>query len=272
MLFAIFLFLCVGIIGGFISGLLGLGGGVIIVPLLTIAFTWIGIDPNEIYRLAVGTSLASIAFTSFASARAHNKTLPLRWDLVKSLAPYLVVGILLGSTVATRINPTILKTIFTLFIYSLALRMLLDFRLKKRTKEVPISLNVVVGTIIGVACSLLGIGGGTLLVPYMTWVSGSMHCAVGVSAALGVFISIAGTTGYIINGLNEPGLPWGTLGYIHIPALTAIMITSIFFAPLGVRLAHKLSARKLKIVFGCAMFVIGSGMLWGLINAYNNAI
>lgn len=268
MIYAIALFLAVGVAGGFFSGLLGIGGGVVMVPLLTLAFTLIGVDPAQIYRLAVGTSLASIAFTSLASARAHHKVMPLRWSLVRGMAPWLVLGTLAGSSVATRINPAFLKAFFTLFIFALAAHMLIGFKIKQREQAPAYALTGAVGTVIGVISSMIGIGGGTMIVPYLTWTGNSMHSAVGVSASLGFFISLSGTGGYIFNGLSQAGLPWGALGYVHIPALLAVMLTATLIAPFGVKLAHKLSAARLKIVFGCSMLVIGASMLTNLIKNY----
>ena len=268
MLSATILFICVGIVGGFISGLLGIGGGIIMVPLLTLAFTWLGVEPEYIYRLAAGTSLASIVFTSIASARAHNKHLPVRWDLVKGFAPYLVVGTFLGTAVATRINPGILKIVFVLFLFSLAVRMLFNIHLKVRDSALPAAVTGVVGSVIGLFCSFVGVGGGTMIVPYLTWNGIGMHSAVGVSSALGFFISLSGGIGYSINGLSETGLPWGALGYVHIPALVIIMITAVLFAPYGVKLAHKLTEKRLKLVFGLAMLIIGMGMAWTTVNSW----
>lgn len=268
MLSAAILFICVGIIGGFVSGLLGIGGGVIMVPLLTLAFTWLGVEPEYIYRLAAGTSLACIIFTSLASARAHGKHLPMRWDLVKSFSPYLVVGTFLGTVVATRINPGILKIVFVLFLFSLAVRMLLNLHLKPRKAPLPAPVTGLVGWIIGLFCSFVGVGGGTMIVPYLTWNGVAMHSAIGASSALGFFISLSGAVGYVANGLNEPGLPWGALGYVHIPALVAAMLTTVFFASYGVRLAHKLSEKRLKFVFGIAMLVMGMGMAWNTISGW----
>ena len=268
MLSASLIFIWTGIVGGFISGLLGIGGGVVMVPLLVLAFTLLGVEPEHIYRMAVGTSLASIIFTSLASARAHNKYLPLRWDLVKGLAPYLVVGTLLGTAVAARINPNILKIIFTLFLFGLAGRMLFHLQLKPRATPLPPALSGVFGSVIGFFCSLVGIGGGTMIVPYLTWNCASIHCAIGVSATLAFFVSLSGALGYAINGMILTNLPWGAWGYVHMPALVAIMISAAICAPYGVRLAHKLSEARLKLLFSMAMLIIGLGMAWTTINSW----
>ena len=268
MLSAIILFLFVGMLGGFVSGLLGIGGGVIMVPLLTLAFTCLGVEPEHVYRLAAGTSLASIIFTSIASARAHNRHLPVRWDLVKAFAPYLIVSTFLGTAIATRINPGILKIVFILFLFSLAGRMLFNIHLKAREKPLPAMATRVVSSLIGLFCSFVGVGGGTMIVPYLTWNGANMHSAIGVSATLGFFISLSGALGYAVNGLSETGLPWGAFGYVHIPALAAIMLTAVIFAPYGVKLAHKLTEKKLKFVFAIAMLLVGVGMVWTTINSW----
>lgn len=273
MIFALMLFLTVGMVGGFFSGLLGIGGGIIMVPLLSLAFSLLGADPDQIYRLAVGTSLASIAFTSFSSARAHNKYMPLRWDLIKSLAPWLVLGTLAGSSVATRLNPLFLKAFFTLFIFTLAVNMLVGFKFGQRKNPVPPALSAPVGALIGAICSLVGIGGGTIIVPYLHWNCNTMRCAIAVSASLGVFISISGALGYVVNGIVEhgfpgAGMPWGALGYVHLPALAAIMLTAVLFAPMGVKIAHKLTERRLKIIFGLMMLIIGTGMSVNLVRYF----
>ena len=266
--YAAFLFLAVGLAGGVFSGLLGIGGGVIMVPLLTLAFTFLGVDPQQIYRLAVGTSLASIAFTSLASARAHSKFIPLRWGLIRSMAPWLVLGTLAGSSIAARISPTFLKAFFTLFIFTLGARMLSGLKLKQREKPLGRTATSAISIVIGLVSSMIGIGGGSMIVPYLNWNLSSMHSAIGVSASLGFFISLSGTAGYILNGLNQSALPWGALGYIHIPALLIIMGGATLCAPLGVRLAHKLSPGQLRVVFGSSMLLIGAGMLTSLIKNY----
>ena len=266
--YAAFLFLAVGLAGGVFSGLLGIGGGVIMVPLLTLAFTFLGVDPQQIYRLAVSTSLASIAFTSLASARAHSKFIPLRWDLIKNMAPWLVLGTLTGSIIAARVSPVFLKAFFTLFIFALGARMLSGLKLKQREKPLGHAATGAASILIGLVSSMIGIGGGSMIVPYLNWNSSNMHSAIGASASLGFFISLSGTAGYILNGLNQTALPWGTLGYIHVPALLVIMGGATLCAPLGVKLAHKLSPGQLRMVFGCSMFLIGTGMLTNLIKNY----
>ena len=275
MAYPILLFFAVGLIGGFFSGLLGIGGGIIMVPLLSLAFSLLGADPEQVYRLAVGTSLAGITFTSFSSAMAHNKRLPLPWKIIRGLAPWLILGTLLGSSMATRINPVFLKAVFSLFIFSLAFFMLTGFRAAQRARPLPAAISAGAGVLIGGFCSLVGIGGGTIIVPYLHWNGNNMLGAIGASAALGVCISISGALGYAVNGIIErglpgAGLPWGTLGYIHLPALLAVMFTAALAAPLGAKLAHQSTEQRLKLIFGLVMLLIGTGMLLNLMGCFLN--
>lgn len=265
MLSAILVFLAVGAIAGLVAGLLGLGGGVVVVPLLSIALASVGVAPEYVYRMAVATSMAGIIFTALSSAKAHNQASPLRFDLIKPLAPSLVIGTLGGSYLATSLDPALLKIVFTLFLYFLAARMLLNWQLKPRQKKLPAPAIGVVGMGMGVMCSLIGVGGGTMLVPFLTWINTPIHNAIGVSAALSFFIAASGTVGYVLNGLNQSGLPAWSLGYVHLLALACIVPTSVLTAPFGVKLAYRLSPKQLKIVFGLTMLVLGSGMLWGLL-------
>ncbi len=268
MISAILIFISVGILGGLTSGLLGLGGGIIIVPLLSIAFNWLGLPSQYIYHMAVATSMSCILFSSIFSAKAHNKKNPLRWDLIKILAPVLILGALAGSHIATCINSIYLKIFFAIFLFSLAIRMLLNLHFPICKTKLPEPILAGIGICIGIICSLVGIGGGTLIVPFLNCQGVSLHKAIGVSATLGFFIALAGSLGYIISNLYQMDIP-STLGYIHLPALLCIAPSSILTAPYGVKLAYKLKAKTLKIIFGFTMLLLGSGMLLDIAKQLN---
>ncbi len=265
MLISLGVFLLCGAVAGVFAGLLGVGGGIIIVPILTAVFSWMDILPNHIHHLSLGTSLATIMITSISSARAHNSRGAVRWDIVKSIAPGILLGTFLGGLVAADIPDAYLKGIFVCFIYFIAVDMLIGKK-PSGQRQLPGTIGIsIVGGVIGVVSSFVGIGGGTMSVPFMSFCSIPMHTAVGTSSAIGFPIALAGTLGYIVGGWDVPDLPDFTLGYVHIIAFLGIATASFFTAPVGAKLAHKLPVQTLKKFFAIFLFVIASKMLWGIL-------
>ena len=251
-----------GSIAGLIAGLLGVGGGVVIVPMLVFLFTAQGFPPEHIMQLALGTSLGSIMFTSVSSFRAHHKRGAVHWDIVKSITPGILIGTFAGSWVAARLSTTFLKGFFVCFLYYVGLQMLLNFK-PKPTRQLPGPVGMSgVGGVIGGVSSLVGIGGGSLSVPFMSWCNVPVHHAIGTSAAIGFPIAVAGTLGYLVNGLGVAGLPAMSLGFLDLPALAGIAVFSMLMAPLGARLAHNLPVLTLKRVFAAFIIVIATRMVW----------
>ncbi|GKT09980.1 sulfite exporter TauE/SafE family protein [Desulforhabdus sp. TSK] len=268
MLTVILLYVALGLIAGVLAGLLGIGGGLVIVPMLVFALTWQKVPHEFIMHLALGTSMASIIFTSVSSFWAHHKRGAVRWVIVQRIVPGILLGTFLGTCVAARLSTNFLKGFFVIFLYYVAVQMLTD-RKPKPSREIPGNLGMIgVGSVIGAVSSLVGIGGGTLSVPFMMWCNVPVHVAIGTSAAIGFPIAIAGTAGFIYNGLQSvglPGYPPYSLGYVYLPALAGIVVTSVLTAPLGVRLAHSLPVPKLKRVFAILLLVVATRMLISLL-------
>jgi len=255
------MYILVGAIAGVLAGLLGIGGGLVIVPMLVFCFVRQGVPEAMIMHLALGTSLASIMFTAVSSFRAHHKRGAVHWDVVRKIVIGIFTGTFIGSYIAAQLSTRFLKGFFVVFLYYVAVQML-SGKKPKPTRQIPGRTAMFgVGNVIGVVSSLVGIGGGTLSVPFMIWCNMPVHHAIGTSAAIGFPIAIAGTIGYIVNGWSITGLPEYSLGYIYLPALVGIVVTSVLTAPLGVRLAHSLPVNRLKRVFAVLLLVVGTRML-----------
>ncbi len=255
------LYLATGAFAGVLAGLLGVGGGLIIVPLLSFVFTAQHMPDAYILHLALGTSLASIMFTSVSSLRAHHARGAVNWQVVKGVSIGILTGTFLGSWVAAQLTTGFLRIFFVAFLYYVALQMLLNIR-PKPSRQVPGNGGLFgMGNLIGGVSSLVGIGGGSLSVPFLVWCNLTMHNAVGTSAAIGFPIAVAGALGYTLNGLAVDGLPTGSLGFVYLPALAGIALASICTAPIGARLAHSLPVTRLKKVFALLLLVMGTRML-----------
>ena len=259
-------YLLVGAVAGVLAGLLGIGGGLVIVPMLDFCMTREGMGREVIMHLALGTSMASIIFTSVSSCWAHHQRGAVHWSVVRRITPGVLMGTFLGSFIAAWMPASILKGFFVLFLYYVALQMLMDRR-PKPSRELPGVFGMFgVGSGIGVVSSLVGIGGGTLSVPFMVWCDLALHQAIGTSAAIGFPIALSGTVGYLINGWGGAGLPPYTAGYIYLPALAGIVGASVLTAPIGVRLAHSLPVARMKRVFAALLILVGTRMLASLIS------
>ena len=261
MLTTLLIYSMVGAVVGILAGLFGIGGGLIIVPMLIYVFSLQHI-PNELtMHLALATSLASIIFTSISSFLAHHKRGAVHWDVVKKIVIGILTGTFLGSCIASGLSTNFLKIFFVIFLYFVATQLLLNKK-PKPGRELPGTPGMFgTGNIIGVFSSLVGIGGGTLSVPFMLWCNINAHHAIGTSAAIGLPIAVAGTVGYIFNGWNIPNLPPYSLGYVYLPALFGIAAVSVFTAPLGVKLAHSLPVDRLKRIFSILLYVVATKML-----------
>jgi uncharacterized membrane protein YfcA len=258
------LYLLTGVFAGFLAGLLGIGGGLVIVPVLTFIFTAQHFPASHILHIALGTSLASILFTSVSSLRAHHAHGAVNWGVVRGITPGILAGTLLGTVLAAQLSSNFLKGFFVLFVYYVATQMLLNIK-PKPTRQLPGWGGMfAAGGIIGGVSSLVGIGGGTLSVPFMTWCNVKLHQAIGTSAAIGFPIALAGSVGYIVNGLGTAGLPDYSLGFVYLPALAGLVLASVVTAPLGARAAHRLPVAQLKRIFALLLYVLGTRMLVSL--------
>lgn len=249
-----------GAVVGVLAGLLGIGGGVIIVPLLTFTFVAQQFPETYILHLALGTSLATIIFTSISSFRAHHARGSVNWPAVKALAPGILLGTFMGAWVAAQLSSKFLSVFFACFLYYVAIQMLLNVA-PRPVRALPGYAGMWgVGSLIGGVSSLVGIGGGSLTVPFLAWCNQPLHTAVGTSAAVGLPIAIAGTVGYLLNGLLVADLPRGSLGFIYLPALFGVAVVSYLTAPFGVRLAHALPVARLKKIFAVFLLLMGTRM------------
>jgi len=247
---------------GFAAGLLGIGGGMLTVPFMTLLFTLQRFPPEHIVHMAIATSLATIMFTSISSVRAHHKRGAVLWPVAARLAPGILFGSLIGAKVAGNLPSMWLALFFALFVGFSATQMLLD-RKPKPHRQLPGTAGMFgAGSAIGMVSAIVGAGGGFISVPFMLWCNVRMHNAVATSASLGFPIAAAGTVGYVISGWHLTGTAPGVVGYIHVPALVALATASVFTAPLGARVAHSLDTSGLKRVFALLLYVLAGYMLY----------
>jgi len=252
-----------GLCTGFLAGLLGIGGGMLMVPFISIIMSNRGVSPNLAVKMAIATSMATIIFTSISSVRAHHQRGAVRWDIVKRLAPGIVVGSFIGSLgVFAVLKGSYLAIFFGLFVSFSATQMFLDKK-PQPTRQMPGTAGqFAAGGFIGFLSGLVGAGGGFISVPFMTWCNVTMHSAVATSAALGFPIAVANVIGYIISGMSVQDLPPASFGYIWLPALAVIAVCSFIVAPIGARAAHSLPVGKLKRVFASLLYMLAAYMLY----------
>jgi uncharacterized membrane protein YfcA len=257
-----------GIGTGFLAGLLGIGGGMLMVPFITIIMSSRGVSPDLSVKMAIATSMATIMFTSISSVRAHHKRGAVRWDIVKRLAPGIVLGSIVASLgVFALLKGSYLAIFFGLFVGFSATQMFLDKK-PKATRQMPGTAGqLAAGGFIGFLSGLVGAGGGFISVPFMAWCNVAIHNAVATSAALGFPIAVANVAGYILSGQSLQNLPAGSFGYIWLPALVVIALCSVFTAPLGAKAAHNLPVAKLKRVFASILYLLAAYMLWKGLNS-----
>lgn len=264
MLYFLF-YLLIGAFVGFVAGLFGVGGGTTQVPLILIVFKEQGFPEEYIMHLALGTSMASIFFTSLSSMRAHHQKGAVRWDIVKPMAPGLFIGTFSSSFFVDRIPSKELKIFFVIIMYIASLQIIFNFIPKAKSK-VPGRLGLFfVGMIIGAISSLAAAGGGFLSIPFLLYCNVVIHEAVGTSSALGFPIASAGLLGYILSGLKVYGLPKYSIGYVYLPALFSIVSMSMLTAPKGANLAHRLAVLKLRRLFGIFLAILATKILVGII-------
>ncbi len=252
-----------GVATGFVAGLLGIGGGMLMGPFITIILSALGIPADLAVKMAIATSMATIVFTSVSSVRAHHKRGAVRWDIVKGLAPGIVIGSAIASAgVFALLKGTVLAVFFALFVGFSATQMFLDKK-PKPTRQMPgTGGQLAVGSVIGFLSGLVGAGGGFISVPFMVAHNVTIINAVATSAALGFPIALANTAGYIIGGASLSELPAYSLGYVWLPALAVIASCSVITAPLGARVAHRLPVAQLKKVFALLLYCLAGYMLW----------
>lgn len=246
----IIIFCILGILAGLLAGMFGIGGGLIIVPVLIWTFVKLGFDDSVIVHLAIGSTISCIIFTGLSSAIAHWKKKSINFSLYKPVAFGIILGSFYGALFAVQIDGILLKLIIAIFILIVGIHTLFNIRIFSKEIKINNIVSVFAGSFIGFLSSILGIGGGTFSVPYFRASGLSLTSAIGTSAACGVPIAIFGTIGYIVAGINEDILPNMSYGYIYLPALFGVSITSVFAAKYGAELAHYLSQSTLRKLMG----------------------
>lgn len=254
-------YILLGLFAGGLAGLLGVGGGLVIVPVLSLLFALQGIAPAHVMQLAVGTSLATIVFTSLSSVFAHQRRGAVDWPVMLQLTAGIVPGAWSGGVLAVLLGGPLLALLFGVFEIMVAAQMLLGRAPSAQRRFPAASRNVLAGLAIGTVSSVLGIGGGTLTVPWLVWHNVDVRRAVATSAACGLPIALAGAFGFLLAGLDQPGLPAGSSGYLYWPVVIAVSAASVLSAPFGARLAHRIERRRLKAVFGVFIGALGLVML-----------
>ncbi|GGW60974.1 sulfite exporter TauE/SafE family protein [Alishewanella tabrizica] len=254
-------FLALGVFAGFMAGLLGIGGGGIMVPMLTTIFLAMGLAPDYVVHLALGTSMASIVMTSISSMRAHHAKGGVLWPTVKAMAPGVILGTFAATFLAAHISGQHLAIFFAVFMGYVALNMLRPkTAVSTEAKTIGKGELAAVGSGIGAVSALVSIGGGSLTVPYLSWRGMPLKQAIGTSAAVGLPISFAGALGYLLHSQPGVDLPYA-VGMVYLPGVLLMSIASFTTAPFGASLAHKLPVATLKKVFAVLLLLLSTKML-----------
>ncbi|MCV6603662.1 MAG: sulfite exporter TauE/SafE family protein [Porticoccaceae bacterium] len=259
---SLLLYLLLGIIAGLIGGLFGLGGGVVIVPLLIISFTAQGFAPEVLTHLAIGTSLATIVITSISATWVHHQKKAVLWKLFIQLAPGIAIGAALGGVIAAMLSGVVLQLAFGVLMVVVAAQAGLGLK-PNAHRELPGTLaNGSAGGVIGMLSSLFGIGGGSLTTPYLLWCNVSIHRAIATSAVCGLPIGLFSALSFMAAGWGMEELPQGALGYIYLPAFFGIALAATVSARWGALLAHRLPSLLLKRLFALVIMAFGVRFIW----------
>lgn len=250
-----------GAVAGTLAGLLGIGGGVIIVPIVTLLFEGQGIAADLAIKMAVGTSLATIVITAISSIYTHHRKGAVEWSLFRIMGPSVFVGSLVGAWVADWIPGEVLYVIFVVFLFVVSLQMAMSRVAAHSTLPGPPGL-VAVSSVVGALSALLGIGGGAMHVPFLSYCGVPVKRAIATAAAVGLPLAISATAGFIVGGLDEQGMPPGSIGYVNLPVFGGIVAASLLFAPLGATLAHKLPDLLLRRLFSIFLFLLAARMAY----------
>jgi uncharacterized protein len=255
--------LVLGVVSGFLAGLLGIGGGMMMVPVLTWILSSRGVEPGLAVKMAIATAMATILFTSLSSVRAHQQHAAVRWDIVRRMSPGIVGGgLLAGAGAFALLRGHWLALLFAAFAAFSAVQMVLD-RKPEPTRVMPGSAGQLgAGGLIGFVSGLLGAGGAFMSVPFMAWCNVPIRQAVGTSAAFGFPIALASTAGYVISGWALPTALPGAFGYLYLPALAIIATASVLLAPWGAAVAHRSDVRRLKRLFAALLLGLSSYMVY----------
>ncbi len=264
-LLALLIYLALGVCAGLLSGLLGAGGGLITVPGLLLAFQWEPIRAAIAMHIAVGTSLAVMIPVAIRSLKSHIKNHGYSFlPIYKQMAPTIIVGVIGGGILAHFIHSRALQIIFGLFVLVMAIGLLIG-RKKQNNRKLPGSAGMLAaGGFVGLQSGMLGLGGSSFSVPFLTHRGVDIHIAVVVSVAIAMTVSVLGTATFMFTGLHTTGLPRWSVGYIYLPAFIGLAIGGVLMAPLGAQLSHRISSEKLKICFALFLFAVSVHMLWSV--------
>ena len=258
------LYVVIGAAVGFLAGLLGVGGGMVMVPVLVFAFTAKSFPAHHLMHLSLATAMATIPFTSASSVRAHHARGGVDWQVVLGMLPGLAVGALLGALIAGAIPSKPLAVFFTVFIFYASINMFLNVR-PKASRQLPGRVGLgLTGGLISFLASFVAAGAAFMTIPFMTWCNVPLKRAIGTAAALGFPLALASTAGYVYAGWRAPGLPAGTLGFVYLPALVPVVAASVLTAPIGARVSHWLPVQRLRLVFGLLLLGLALRMLSAL--------
>lgn len=261
MLFIFISCVFLGAVVGFLAGLLGIGGGLVVVPALVYLLPHLGISNEVIMPMALATSLAAIVMTSSSAAVAHHKNLNVPWDLAKPFMFIVAFGAMLGAFIADHLSAQALTNFFAGAVIILASYMLASIRVQ-RYRAMPSKMVLqFIGLCTGVIASLMGMAGGAILVPVLSYFGMPLRHCIGIATVCGVMVALFGSIGYIISGLNNELLPAWSLGYVYLPALLGVVLTSSLFAPIGVKFAAKLPVQTLKKFFAIFLMLVAIKMI-----------
>lgn len=251
-----------GAVSGVLAGMLGIGGGMILVPFMIIVFNHQQFDQAIIVHMAIATGMATILFTSLSAIRAHHQHGTIDWKLVIALSPGIIAGGLIGGSELFDAFPTSwLSLFFAIFIVYTSIQMFINKK-PQPGRQLPGKLGLFsFGAFTGALSSLLGAGGAFVTVPFMIWCNVKPHVAMASASGLGFPIAVATTIGYVLGSWNHPGLPSGSIGYIYLPAVACIVVASVFTAPIGAKMARNMNTVNLKRVFGGMLFFLAAFML-----------
>lgn len=259
-------YLLLGACAGFLAGLFGVGGGTVLVPVLLFLFDAQHFPSENMMHLALGTSMSVIVFTSLSSLRKHHQHGAVDWRVVRNLTPGILLGTALGTLLAASIPTRGLGIFFALFVYFAAAQILLNMR-PHASRQLPNMAGITLtGILTGWLSSLVSIGGGTVVIPFLVWCNVPLRNAIGTSAAIGFPIAIGGTLGYILTGLSNDTLPPNSLGFVYLPALLWVAFASVITAPFGAKATHHMKIGLLRKLFAVLLIVLATKMLWKILS------
>jgi len=250
-----------GAVAGFLDGMFGVGGGLVLVPVLVFLFDSQQFPAEHVMLLALGTSMAGILFSSLASLREHHRHGAVNWRVVRNITPGILLGTGIGALLASSIPTRGLAIFFTLFVYLVAVQILVDLR-PHATRQLPGTAGMTMaGIFTGCLSSMVSIGGGSIIVPFLVWCNVSLRNAIGTSAAIGFPVAVGGTIGYVFTGMNIHFLPAYSLGFVYLPALFWIALASSITAPLGAKATHHMKTGLLRKFFALLLLVVATKLL-----------